>query len=372
MLYCAFEGAILMTIAIDENIPLLPEALSACGTVRTFSAHTLTNAEVRDVDALFVRSKTKVNALLLQNTVVRFVGTATAGTDHIDSSYLQSRGISQADAAGCNAMSVAEYVVYAALRWSALRQEKLMGKTIGIIGFGNVGKRVAGIARALSMRVLLHDPPLAHQGYRFPDDCPHVRIDTLAAAADIVTLHVPLIHSGVFPTVRLLTSALVHQMREGALLVQASRGGVVDEKAIVPRLATGQIHAAFDVWENEPAISTELAHKCLLATPHIAGYSWEGKLRGAEMMAHAFAAWSGRVPLMDVFFRAYAQQKDRSTNGTWSNEATLFHLLQQSRCLHDDDHAFREILSLPADILAQRFHRLRKHYPQRHEVVADE
>lgn len=371
MLFCVFDGIDIMVIAIDENIPLLPEALAPCGTVRTFAANALTHSDMRDVDALFVRSKTRVDSLLLQGTPVRFVGTATAGTDHIDSAYLSGRGTSQASAAGCNAMSVAEYVIYAALYWSVVRQETLRGKTLGIIGFGNVGKRVARIAHGLSMRVLLNDPPLAQQGYCFPDDCPHVDSDTLMAKADIVTVHVPLVRTGAFPTVQLLSPARLHHMRSGALLVQASRGGVVSEQAVLPLLAAGRLHAAFDVWENEPAVYADLAHQCLLATPHIAGYSWEGKVRGSEMMARAFAQWSGVQPLMEVFSDAVNQQNDTQIGTLWSNEAVLFHCLQQSRCLHDDDRAFREILSLPAGIVAQRFHALRKNYPKRREVVPE-
>lgn len=356
-----------MTIAIDENIPLLADALAVCASVRTFAAHELTRSDIRDVDALIVRSKTRVGASLLHGTPVRFVGTATAGTDHINSAYLREQGIQEAQAAGCNAMSVAEYVLYAALQWNALVGQELRGKTIGIIGFGNVGKRVAHIARCLSMQVLLNDPPLAEKGYQFPADCQYVDVGTLVATADIVTLHVPLVREGSFPTVSLLSPVLLQQMREGALVVQASRGGIVHEQALLPLLAAKRLYAAFDVWEHEPLANSALAQHCLLATPHIAGYSWEGKVRGAAMIAHAFAAWSGLQPHMDAF----AQPQHEPAAIAWNDEAALLRHLQHTRCFHNDDCAFRASLALPSDTHANEFHALRKHYPVRHESIPD-
>lgn len=356
-----------MTIAIDENIPLLADALAPCGAVRTFAAHELTSGDLRDVDALVVRSKTRVDAALLHAAPVRFVGTATAGTDHIDSAYLRERGTYTAHAAGCNAMSVAEYVLYASLYWGDMLQQKMQGKTVGIIGFGNVGKRVAALARHLSMRVLLHDPPLVQQGFSFPADCQHVDIATLVATADIVALHVPLVRQGQFSTAGLLSPTLLPQMRKGALLVQASRGGVACEHTVLSLLRSKHIHAAFDVWESEPLANIDLVQHCLLATPHIAGYSWEGKVRGSAMMAQAFASWSGLQPNMEVF----AAQHSGGNHAALHDEAALFQLLRHNRCLHDDDRDFRATLSASAPERTQRFHALRKLYPLRHESLPD-
>lgn len=356
----------MLTVAVDENIPLLPEALSSVASVQTFSARTLNRQDLMKTEVLFVRSKTRVDARLLEGTPVRFVGTATAGTDHLDTNWLASQGIIAVDAAGCNANSVAEYVLFAALLWSERRGECLQGKTIGIVGYGNVGKRVAALARRLSMRVLINDPPLRDNAYEFPAEYPHTELADLVATADIVTLHVPLVQSGSYSTAHLFSSHLLHLLRPETLLIQTSRGGVVDEAALLPLLSSG-LTAVLDVWEQEPVINTQLGAACLLATPHIAGYAWEGKVRGAEMMATAFARWSGIVPDMTVF--AEASHAVASPDSDSKNESKLRLLLGQRRQLINDDADFRKTFSLLPSEQARLFDQLRRQYPRRHESL---
>lgn len=356
----------MLTVAVDENIPLLPEALSSVASVQTFSARTLSLHDLIKTEVLFVRSKTRVNAHLLEGTPVRLVGTATAGTDHLDLNWLASQGIIAVDAAGCNANSVAEYVLFAALLWSERRGESLHGKTIGIVGYGNVGKRVATLARWLSMQVLVNDPPLRDNSYGFPAECPHTELADLVATADIVTLHVPLVHNGSYPTAHLFSSHLLWLLRPETLLIQTSRGGVVDESALLPLLSS-RLTAVLDVWEQEPVINTRLGAACLLATPHIAGYAWEGKVRGAEMMAAAFARWSGVAPDMTVFSKAWHAIAPPDIAD--ENEPKLRLLLEQRRQLIEDDTDFRKTFSLLPGEQARLFDELRRQYPRRHESL---
>jgi erythronate-4-phosphate dehydrogenase len=355
----------MLTVAVDENIPLLADALASVASVRTFSARTLQQSDLTDTDVLFVRSKTRVDARLLEGTPVRLVGTATAGTDHLDTNWLVSRGITVVDAAGCNANSVAEYVLFAALLWSEKCGEVVHGKTIGIVGFGNVGRRVAELAHRLSMRVLVNDPPVRDTGYTFPVHCSYRELPDLVAAADIITVHVPLLHDGSYPTFHLFSSPLLQRVRAGTLLIQTSRGGVVDEAALGPFL-TSHLTAVLDVWEQEPVIDTTLARACLLATPHIAGYAWEGKVRGAEMMASAFARWSGTRPDMTIFTGAWQAAAPAVAD---SDEAALLALLRERRRLDSDDEEFRATFSLPAVERARLFDELRRRYPRRHESL---
>lgn len=357
----------MLTVAVDENIPLLPAALAPVASVWTFSARKLERSDLMGTDVLLVRSKTRVNAHLLEGTPVRFVGTATAGTDHLDTNWLSSQGITIADAAGCNANSVAEYVLFAALLWSEKRDEPLRGKTIGIVGFGNVGRRVAELAHRLSMRVLVSDPPLSNSQYIFPDYGLHTDLFHLTATSDIVTVHVPLVHSRPYPTAHLFSSLLLQLLRSGVLFIQTSRGGVADEAALLPVLASQRFTAVLDVWEQEPLVDTQLAQSCLLATPHIAGYAWEGKVRGAEMMAAAFARWSGMQPDETVFTEAW--QAAASPEIADGDEAGLRVLLRERRRLDDDDKAFRETFSLAPEERARLFDELRRQYPRRHESL---
>lgn len=353
-----------MTVAIDENIPLLPRALASCATVQTFSAQSPGGPDLTNVEALFVRSKTRVDARLLDGSSVRFVGTATAGTDHLDPDWLAAQGIVTAVATGCNANSVAEYVLFAALLWAERHRRTLRGSTIGIVGYGNVGRRVSVLARRLGMQVLVNDPPLYDAGHTFPVDCPHTALPDLVAASDIVTLHVPLVQSGEYCTEYLFPARLQALVRPGGLLIQTCRGGVVEEASLPSFLS--RFDAALDVWEHEPVVDTRLAELCLLATPHIAGYAWEGKVRGAEMMALAFARWSGLQPDMTMFAETGGSSLSEPDYG---DEPGLRELLRERRRLVEDDVAFRETLSRIPDERGRLFGELRRRYPRRHESL---
>jgi erythronate-4-phosphate dehydrogenase len=270
------------TITLDENIPYAEQAFSTLGQTRLLTGRHISNADLQDTDILVVRSVTKVNAQLLAGTPVRFVATATAGFDHIDLDYLREQGIGFARAPGCNAVSAAEYVLAALSHWSLLRNKPLQESSIGIIGHGNVGSRVRHLCESIGMRCIVNDPPLQAQGYTGL-----YSLDA-ALACDIVTLHVPFTRTDPYPTYRLLDAAKLERLRPGSLLLNTARGGVVDETALLTRLqAHANLDVVLDTWENEPAINLVMLRHTLIGTPHIAGYSLDGKVRGTAMVYRA-------------------------------------------------------------------------------------
>ena len=281
-----------MNILFDENIPCGREAFATLGTARACAGRSLTSTALKDTDLLFVRSVTPVNAALLSGSRVRFVATATAGTDHVDQAYLTQAGIAFADALGSNANSVAEYVMSALCTIAERRSIELAGKTIGIVGVGHVGSLVAAKAPALGLRVLLNDPPRQ----RAEPDFRGVPLEE-ALAADIVTLHVPLTHDGLDATQHMLDAARLKTLKPGCILIQSCRGPVVDNRALKEMLR--ERHApicVLDVWEGEPALDRELLALVALATPHIAGYSWASKINGTAMVYAAACKFLGGAP----------------------------------------------------------------------------
>ena len=281
-----------MTIAVDRNIPLASSAFGAMGNVRLLETTAVTPDAVRDADALVIRSETRVGRALLDGSAVRFVGSATIGTDHCDLPYLRERGIAFSNAPGSNANSVKEYVLAALLALGRRGGFALRGRTLGVVGVGNVGSRVAAVGRALGMTVLLNDPPRARaEGGR--DFLP---LDALMDA-DILTLHVPLTREGADATYHLFDARRIGAMKPGAILINTARGAVVDTPALRGALASGHIPAAvIDVWEGEPRIEADLLRLATLGTSHIAGYSLDGKVNAVGIVRAALCAWHGRSP----------------------------------------------------------------------------
>ncbi len=273
-----------MQILIDEAIPSR-HLFAALGEVRPFPGRALTRDLLHDADALIVRSVTRVNAALLDAAPIRFVGTATTGLDHIDTAYLHHRGIRLAAAEGSNGRGVAEYVLAAILHLSQQWGGSPSGKTLGVIGRGRIGSLVADWASHCGMTVLACDPPLADSGaanlHRFED---------IAARCDLVTLHVPLTVAGPHPTQGMANRDWLARLRPGCILINSSRGEVIDEAALAAAVRSGSLAApVLDVWQNEPRPDPRLVALAAVATPHIAGYTAESKLRAAEMLAAALA-----------------------------------------------------------------------------------
>lgn len=273
-----------MKTIVAETVLFGRAAFETLGEVVVVPDRQIGSEHLQDADVLIVRSKTKVTSGLLAGSAVRFVGTATAGFEHLDVNGLEQAGVDWCAAPGCNADSVADYMTAALLFLHTSNGVELEGKTLGIIGVGQVGSRIVERAEALGLRVLLNDPPRAA---REGTDQLH-SLNTLLAESDLVTLHVPLIQGTPWPTLRMADRRFFEQMRPGSVFMNASRGKVLDADALLHAKATGIIqHAVLDVWDPEPAIRADVLNAATLGTPHIAGHSFEGKLNGTLQVYHA-------------------------------------------------------------------------------------
>ena len=279
-----------MKIIIDHKIPFIKDALDKVADVRYLPGNEIGPADVQDADALIIRTRTRCTRDLLENSSVRFIATATIGYDHIDTDFCDAAGIAWTNAPGCNSSSVEQYIVSTLLHLADKRRFQPNTKTVGIVGVGNVGSKVERAAKALGCRVLLNDPPreAAEGSGAFTE------LATLLKQADIVTMHVPLIGSGAYKTEAMASRGFFGQMKEGAVFINTSRGEVVDEGALKQSVSSGKIaDAVLDVYHNEPDIDRELLGMLAIATPHIAGYSTDGKANGTMMSVRAVSRFFG-------------------------------------------------------------------------------
>ena len=356
-----------MKILADQNTPFLEACFSSIGDVTMCPGRQLTARQVAMADVLLVRSVSKVNEALLAHSKVRFVATATIGVEHVDTAYLTSRGIGFASAPGSNATSVAEYVVAALLTLGKKYKFTLAGKSIGIVGVGNVGSRVAKKCAAMGMQVVLNDPPLERQ----TGDAKYRPLAELYGC-DFVTFHTPLTKCGPDKSYHLADAAFFASLKKGAFFLNTSRGGVHDTAALKQAMADGRLGGGvLDVWENEPNIDAELLRKVDLSTPHIAGYSFDGKVAGLLMIYRAACEHFGLTathteadflpaPLMPEIAISAAQLDG-------GIERIVHDTVQQVYAINRDDFNTREILTVPEDHRGAFFDRLRKEYPVRRE-----
>jgi erythronate-4-phosphate dehydrogenase len=364
-------------IIVDENIPFGREAFGRLGEVVAMHGRKMDAAAVRDADLLIIRSITKVGRELLDGSRVRFVGTCTIGTDHVDEAYLRERGIAFASAPGCNANSVAEYVVCSLLVLAKCGDYRLEGRTIGVVGVGNVGSKVVTKCEALGMKVLQNDPPLARL---FPCEKRFLPLEALMDS-DFITLHVPLTKTGEDKTWHMADAAFLKRMKPDAVLLNTCRGAVLDNAAAAnSKLEARNSKWVLDVWESEPTISAELLTASSLATPHIAGYSYDGKVNGTTMIYEAARRFCS-PPLRGGNDNMNPATEWRATAlMPPSPHATLAFdaagradedvLREAALTVYDieaDDRRLRVIADLPAGERGAYFDRLRKEYPQRRE-----
>lgn len=365
-----------MVIFVDEQIPLLANSLAFVGEVHTFNGRTLTRKQLLDTncEVLFVRSTTKVNRELLEGTNVKFVGTATSGTDHIDTDFLNANSIFFADAKGSNANSVAEYVIFSILHWAKINNLETEHLSIGIIGFGNIGKLVAKYSNLLGMKVLVNDPPLYDESVTkntnsFPDYVNYLELEDLLSQSTIVTNHVPLTQSGKYPTYLMLNKAKLHLVKEKSLFIHTSRGGVVVEKDLLQAKNEKNLTLVVDVWQNEPNINIELVENCLICTPHVAGYSFEGKLRGTLKMLQEFEKFSKLHPDYSLIEKEMANYNPLPIE-YFKNPEFIYNQICESRKILEDTEQFKSIVSISNPFeRANYFDWLRKNYPKRREIL---
>lgn len=358
-----------MKIVFDKNMPYAAEAFATLGDALPKNGRDIAPADVRDAELLFTRSTTMVNAALLDGSAVRFCGSGVIGTDHIDIPYLNSRGIVWRNAPGCNAESVGDYITAALLWLGGKHGFRLEGKTIGVIGVGNVGRCVCRRAKALGMRVLANDPPRQ----RDPADAEaqgFVPLERLLAESDIVTCHVPLTREGPDATWHLLDAARLAALRPGAVVINAARGPVTDTAALLRALDKNVRHVVIDCWEGEPGYRPELLRRAELATPHIAGHSYEGKVNGTAMVYRGACAFLGRTPDFRFGLPPSPLPVWRTDCGGRHDEDVLRELVLAVYDIEADSRRLKESCCADAAARAAAFEAQRVRYPVRREFSA--
>ena len=279
-----------MRIVVDDKIPFIQPALRQISDeVVALPGNKISPSDVHDADILIVRTRTRCDRMLLEGSRVRLVITATIGYDHIDTHYMQQAGIEWHNCPGCNANSVAQYVHSCLILMQEERGLKLPESTVGIVGVGHVGKAVLRWLQPLGLkRIMLCDPPLENESVKAPEEYEWCSMEQLQAEADVLTLHVPLTHDDPYPTFHLIDSTFLSHCAKPLTLINAARGGVVDETALLNAMEQGKVtNAIIDTWETEPKPNLPLLNKVYIGTPHIAGYSADGKANASRMCVEA-------------------------------------------------------------------------------------
>ncbi|NWC00100.1 4-phosphoerythronate dehydrogenase PdxB [Pseudomonas gingeri] len=354
-----------MLIVADENIPLIDEFFAGFGEIRRLPGRSIDRAAVAEAEVLLVRSVTQVSRELLEGSAVRFVGTCTIGTDHLDLDYFGQAGIHWSSAPGCNARGVVDYVLGSLLTLAEIEGADLTTRTYGVIGAGEVGGRLIKVLRGLGWNVLVCDPP--RQAAEGGD---YVSLEQIIEQCDVISLHTPLTRTGSQPTWHLLDRQRLEQLKPGTWLINAARGPVVENAALREvLLAREDLQAVLDVWEAEPQVDVDLAELCVLGSPHIAGYSLDGKQRGTAQIYQAFCTFLDQAPTVGL---------DELLPKPWLAQVTLnagsdpaWAMAMICRGVYDprrDDADFRR--SLTGSVAEQKaaFDLLRKHYPERREI----
>lgn len=341
-------------ILINSNIPKLAELLETDFEIIQFEAGKLTNEKLiyTNADALVTRSTEKINHKLLDNTNIKYYATATSGTDHIDTNYLTSKGIKYFISSGCNSNSVAEYVLYNIFNFY---EDKLNEKTIGIIGFGNIGNLLARYCNVIGMNVLVNDPPKKDNNYQFPNYVNYSTLNDLIKKSDILTNHIPM-QTGKYSSINLLSNKNL-KCFSGDLLIHASRGGIVDESALFDL----NCHLVIDVWKKEPDINADLVKHANIATPHIAGHSLNGKLNATQMIYNDLCSF------FNVKQREINLGLKRRTKFTKKNYYPLLNEIIKERRIIEDSEDFKS--KLTENNISDNFINMRNNYPIRFESI---
>ena len=338
-----------MKIVIDNAIPYIRGAAELLGECVYLSGSEISASDVKDADALIIRTRTYCNSALLDGSAVKLIATATIGYDLLDTAYLDAAGIGWTNCPGCNAASVAQYVESAMLQLSAEGIVRLADCTVGVVGVGHVGSLVAARLATLGCSVLKNDPPRQERegGY-------FVSLADIQQAADVITFHTPLTTTGPYATCHLASGAFMRGLKKRPLIINTSRGEVVDTAALKAALSEGIVRqAVIDTWENEPHIDRELLDKVCIGTPHIAGYSADGKANGTRMALQAVAKFFGKEVAFDI-------QPPELPEGTITATDPVERKLQFYNPLRDSE-------ALKSD--PTLFEQLRANYPLRREYV---
>ncbi len=326
------------TLIIDDAVPYAKEIYSHLGKVITLPGREIDRKAVMHADALIVRSRTQVNANLLQGTSIKFVGSTVVGLDHIDQDYLKKKQIHFYSAQGCNANSVAEYIITALFNLAEEFGFELSDKTLGIIGVGNVGGRLYNKAELLGIDCLLNDPPKLQQQPELAEKYPYVPLEQ-CLQADIITVHTPLTDRGEFPTVDLISAKHLQRIRPEQIIINAARGGIINEDQWIKTPTQANI---IDCWENEPNINEALYNSAWIATPHIAGHSLDAKVAGSSMVYEELCRY-WQTPPEDQWRQSLPSSPNPlKIADTGSIQSKLNQLFSQTHNIFHDDRAIRD------------------------------
>lgn len=362
-----------MKIVVDDKIPYIREAIeSLADDVKYVSGAAISPADVKDADALVVRTRTRCDANLLTGSTVKFVATATIGFDHIDATWLRQAGIEWMSCPGCNASSVAQYIRSVLLLLKRDKKQQLCNMTLGIVGCGHVGSKVARVAHSMGMRVILCDPPRVESGdiatyepqevattsaftnASMPQKPMFVDMETLKQEADVITFHVPLTRDGIHKTFHMADETFFNTLTHRLIIINTSRGSVVDNAALKNAIRENKVaEVVIDTWEHEPLIDRELLDMVWIGTPHIAGYSADGKVNADNLVIEGLCRHFGIPNKWRI--EPPALPKDFHPN---PNEETLW--LQLYNPLDDS----QRLKLHPED-----FEKLRGDYPLRREKL---
>ncbi|GJM05081.1 MAG: erythronate-4-phosphate dehydrogenase [marine bacterium B5-7] len=350
-----------LSIVADRQILLAEETFSKFGKVELIDGRSIDQDTVKNSDVLLVRSVTQVDEPLLKGSRVSFVGSATSGIDHIDTDYLRKSNISFVHAPGSNARSVAEYVLSSLLATAEFNNFDVAKKTVGIIGCGQVGSRVKLFLESLGVQCLLNDPPLAEQGSAES----YVDLERILEA-DIITIHVPLTSGDKHPTRKLVDESFLARLKPDVVLINTSRGEVIDETALLSFKETNPGSTLIlDVWCNEPEININLLQQTFIGTPHIAGYSYDGKLKATNIIAEALLTQTKNTSAI-----ANTLAPECMTDTIEYNDDTAVQLaVMQTYDVRSDAIALRELITMPSVDRGVYFDSLRKNYPIRREFA---
>lgn len=348
-----------MKIVVDENVSFAESAFGQLGNVVLYEGRKITNEIIKDADVLIIRSVTNITNELLQNTNIKFIGTATIGTDHVNKEAVNERKIKFVNAKGCNSNAVAEYIITAILNISNKHKISLTGKTIGIIGFGNVGKKVEILSKAIGLTPIVNDPPLQAEKYNY-------NFHTLeeALSCDFITFHVPLNKSGIYKTVHLLNNQNINLIKKDAVIFNTSRGSVIDNNALLTKIERDGNLTVLDVWENEPDCLPQLIKKVEIGTAHVAGYTYEGKVIGTKMIYDQLCSFLNIRPSWEppIFEQVLYNFLYDNENSFYNN---LLNITSNIYDIYLDSKSFKQ--RMLSDNASENFDKIRKDYKLRNE-----